>query len=400
MSSGDVRSQGTDPYRWVILGVGVLAQGSFASVFFGLPVLAPDLQDAYHLSLSQVGVALTSLNLGTLVTVLAWGLLSDRVGERAVISTGQGAAASLVGAALTSSFAALVLALFAAGAFGACVQAASGRAVVGWFRPDQRGLALGIRQTAVPVGGAIVALALPPLAGADGVSAGFLALAAGSLASAVAGALWMRDAAEQPVSAAQSAAHPFRDVRLWRLCGGSGLLFVAQSWVVGFVVLFLHQERGFSTGQSAGVLALVQVLGAMLRIGSGRWSDRVGARMGPLLRLGFALSLSLAMAAALLQAPDALLIPVLVVAGGLSLSWNALSFTATAELAGHARAGAALGLQQTVLSLSAALTPVAFAATVAATSWTAGFALAAASALLGTLVLRSLAFERGQPAAA
>ena len=44
---------------------------------------------------------------------------------------------------------------------GASVNAASGRAVMQWFPAGQRGLALGVRQTAIPLGGALVALALP-----------------------------------------------------------------------------------------------------------------------------------------------------------------------------------------------------------------------------------------------
>ena len=60
------------------------------------------------------------------------------------------------------------------GLFGASVNAASGRAVMGWFPRDERGLALGIRQTAVPVGGASAAVVLPWLTDTLGVRAAFL----------------------------------------------------------------------------------------------------------------------------------------------------------------------------------------------------------------------------------
>ena len=60
-----------------------------------------------------------------------------------------------------SLFALLVL----AGAVGASVNSASGRAVMHWFAPSERGLALGIRQTAIPLGGLIVALVLPAAGG-------------------------------------------------------------------------------------------------------------------------------------------------------------------------------------------------------------------------------------------
>jgi MFS family permease len=72
------------------------------------------------------------------------------------------------------------------------------------------------------------------------------------------------------------------------------------------------------------------------------------------------------------------------------MSWNGLSFTAAAELAGRGRSGAAIGMQQTALSAAGALVPPAFAALVAATSWRVGFALAAVFPLVGVQLLRPL----------
>jgi sugar phosphate permease len=378
----------------VILAVGVYAQGSFAAVFFGLPVLVPALQASYGLSLAQVGVVLASLNVGGLVTTLPWGLLADRIGERTVTALGLGvAAAALVAASRAPGLWTLAAALFAVGAFGAAVQAASGRAVMRWFSPARRGFALGVRQTAIPVGGALAAVVLPLVVDAGGVRAGLVALAAGLVTAAAAGGLWLRSAPGHPVHETRMA-DVLRDGRLWRLSSGSGLLIVAQSCLLGFAVLFLHEERGLSTAEAAGVYALMQITGAGFRIGAGHWSDQLGDRVGPLLRLGSALTLALALSAALLSAPLPLLVPVLVAAGALSLSWNGLSFTAAAELGGPARAGAALGLQQTALGVASAATPVAFAGLVDATSWTVGFSLAAAAALIGTAVVRGLRATR------
>jgi MFS family permease len=132
----------------------------------------------------------------------------------------------------------------------------------------------------------------------------------------------------------------------------------------------------------------MQVLGAALRIASGRWSDRVGRRVGPLLRLAFALTVSLAVSAGLTEAPLWLLLPALVAAGALSQSWNGLSFTAAAELAGRARSGAALGFQQTALAVGGAVTPPVFAAAVEASSWRVGFGVAAVLPLAGATLLR------------
>jgi sugar phosphate permease len=371
-----------------VLAAGTAAQTSYSAVLIGLPVLAPALRDAYGLSLVQVGVVFDSVWIGGMLTLLPWGLLADRVGERLVLSSGLACcAAALVGAAYTSSFGLLLVLLGLAGAAGASVNAASGRAVMLWFPTSERGLALGVRQTAIPLGGLVAALVLPALS----LRAAFLVLAGLSLAGAAFGAAVIRELeASEDVLEPRGLGVTLRDTRLWLLCAGSSLYLVAQLAVTGFVVLFLHDQRGFSKGSAAGVLAGVQVLAAALRIGGGRWSDLVGSRLRPLRLVGLASSVTLALAAALLSAPTALLVAAFVVAGGFAMAWNGLSFTAAAELAGRARSGAALGMQQTALAAMGAIVLPAFAAVVAASSWRVGFAVAAVFPLAGVQLLRPL----------
>jgi sugar phosphate permease len=377
-------------YRWTILALGTAAQTAYSAVFLGIPVLAPALQQEYDLSLTQVGLAIAAANGGSVFTLLAWGVLADRVGERAVLAAGlAGCGTGLLVAAFAPSFAALVVSLTVAGALGASVNAASGRAVMGWFGREERGFALGIRQTALPIGGLIAALVLPPIAGAGGVRAGLTALALGCFAAAVAGASGLREAPDRGDELGDVTS-PVRDRRMWQLSIGSAFVLAAQISILSFLILFLHQERGLSTAAAAGVFALIQALGAVMRIVSGRWSDRVQARIAPLKRLALALSVTLAAAAALLSAPLALLIPTFTIAGALSLSWNGLSFTAAAELAGRARAGAALGFQQTALAITSATAPPVFAAIVEASSWSLAYGLAAAMPVAGIVMMRQL----------
>jgi sugar phosphate permease len=261
---------------------------------------------------------------------------------------------------------------------GAAVNAATGRAVMSWFPASERGLALGIRQTAVPVGGGLGAVVLPALESAFGLGAAFLALALACALAAGAAFVWLREAPAFPEDAiAGHVASPLRDRRLWQLAAGSTLLVSVQIALTGFVVLYLHEERGLSPGAAGAVLASINVAGAALRIGLGRLSDRIGSRLRPLRTLSLGLAGSMAGAAVLTEAPDALLVAALVAAGALSVGWNGLSFTATAELAGRERSGAALGFQQTALGVGCMVAPLAFAALVGATSWQVGFALLA-----------------------
>jgi len=331
------------------------------------------------------------VNIGMTPTLLLWGLAADRIGERLVLSAGLAAGAgALAGAAFAGTYGGLVLLLALAGAFGASVNAASGRAVMQWFPRAERGLALGIRQTNVPIGGLVASLGLPPLAHAAGVRAALLALAAGCASGAVAGALLLRDprhgdAETGPIS------RPLRDPAAWRISGGSSLILVGQTATMSFTVLFLHSARGLSTTAAAAALAGSQALGAPFRIGAGHWSDRLGARIVPLRRLALVIATTLVLVALLTHARTWLLVPALVAAGGVGLSWNGLSFTAAAEIAGARASGAALGLQQTALGVGGIAAPIGFAALVGAASWRVAFLASAVATLAGWLVLRPLA---------
>src|SRR5262249_41185732 len=150
-------------YRWVVLAAGTLAQASFSASSVGLPALSPALKSDYGLPFGETGVVLAAIGIGMLFTLLPWGLVADRVDERWVIATGlTGAGAMLVVASTTVSFEAVTSVLVAVGALGASVNAASGRAIMAWFSASELGFALGIRQTAIPIGGAIRAF-LPVL---------------------------------------------------------------------------------------------------------------------------------------------------------------------------------------------------------------------------------------------
>ena len=378
-------------YRWAVLAAGTAAQTGAAVFGVGLPVIAPTLQGEFGLSISQVGIVLAAPWVGATVTLLPWGLAADRFGERTALALGLGSSSLLlVGCAYAPTFHDLIGLLALAGAAGSSVQSASGRAVMQWFGADERGLALGIRQTSIPLGGLVAALTLPPIASAGGTEAAFVYLAVLSAAGALAGGAVIRTPAEMDAIEASTVLETLRDRRLWRLCFGGGIYLYAQVAITGFGVLFLYDEYGLSERSAALVFAASQVVAAGLRIAVGRWSDVLGSRVVPLRRVGVVIAGSLVLTAALVGASLWLLIPVLAVAGGLTMAWNGLVFTAAAEMAGPSRSGAAIGFQQTMLSGIGVAAPVLFAATVSRASWGLAFLIAAAFPLVGRALLRSM----------
>jgi sugar phosphate permease len=354
--------------------------------------MAPALRSRYGLTLGQTGLLISGSLIGSVVSLIPWGLATDRVGERIVLVTGlTGCGGFLLAAASAHGFWSLALLLAAAGALGASVQSASGRAVMHWFAPSERGLALGIRQTAIPISGFLVAVVLPPIVRAGGVGWGFAALGFACLAGAAVGGIVLREGPAGNDVPTVDGPGPLRDRRIWTLSIGSSLILAPQLCVAGFAVLFLHEQRGLSEGEAAAVLALMQLLAVGGRIGAGRWSDVRASRIGPLRTIALAAAVLVGLTAALLAAPLAVLVPVLVAAGVVSMSWNSLSFAAAVELAGHDRSGSAIGLQQTVLNIPGAAYPALFGALVAATTWRIGYAVVALFPLAGWRVLRALA---------
>ncbi|GAB2825138.1 MFS transporter [Lentzea nigeriaca] len=374
-------------YRWVVLCIGALAQGTNAAVFLGLSAISPQLRDHFGLTLPQVGLLLGAVNLGTMVALVPWGLFADRRGERLAMTIGGvGAAACLVGVALGNAWIA-GLALLGAGLFGASVNAASGRAVMSWFSSGRRGLAMGVRQTATPLGAALTAAFLPGIAITRGVPAAFVALASVTAFVALAVALLVR---EPPGATRGGSDHGLvlKDPKLIRLTVASGLLVVPQFTAATLLVPFLHEHRGLTVTTAAVVFGIAQALGGAGRLAAGIWSDRVGSRVGPLRILAVAMAVGFVLTAVLDQAPLPVLIAVLVPTGVLALAWNGLAVTEAGELAPEGRSATAISMQNTSNYLSAAITPGIAGWVAVHVAWPAAMVLAAAASLTGWALLQ------------
>jgi MFS family permease len=135
------------------------------------------------------------------------------------------------------------------------------------------------------------------------------------------------------------------------------------------------------------VLAIVQVGGALARLGAGAWSDRVGSRLRPMRRLA-ALTCAVMVALSIgAYAHSGAAVAALLVAGVSTVSTNGLAYTAVAEYAGRPWAGRALGIQNTGQNLFAAATPPLLAQLVAGADYTAAFAAAVGFPLIAAALI-------------
>ena len=138
----------------------------------------------------------------------------------------------------------------------------------------------------------------------------------------------------------------------------------------------------------------------MSRIAIGRFSDRRDRRIAPLRGAGIAGAGLVALAAVADSAPLEILVPLIVLGGAAMSSWNGLSFTVAAEIAGRARAGTAMSLQNTLVSALGAVAAPLFGLLAGATSFSTAYLVFAAAPVLGWWVLRPLEEDEDQRAAA
>ncbi|OXM49922.1 MFS transporter [Amycolatopsis alba] len=347
--------------RWLILALGLAAQTASCSFLYGIPFLVPSMQRAEGLTLAEAGTVVAAPSLGLLFTLILWGAAADRYGERLVMALGLGVSGLLLVYATVGdhSLGTLFGVFLLAGASTASVNAASGRAVLGWFGPAERGLAMGIRQMAQPLGVGVAAFGLPPLADRWGFQVSLMlpALAAIVVALLVAWLLVDPPRPESEAGKEEKPPSPYRKPALWRVHGASALLVVPQFTVSAFTPVYLVTMHHWTAASAGWFVGAVQILGALGRLVSGYWSDRVGSRLRPMRQL----AISSAGAMLLVALGDAtwpwLVLLALVLAAVITVSDNGLGFTASAEMAGLAWAGRAMGTQNTGQNIAAALTP-------------------------------------------
>jgi sugar phosphate permease len=382
--------------RWLILVVGLFAMTAGCTFQYGLAYLIPALRhQGFSLELASVLVACPTA--GLLVTLIGWGAAADRWGERVVLALGLALAGVILLEARTAhTTVALGVCLALVGAAGGSVFAASGRLILGWFAQHERGLAMGIRQSAQPIGVALAAATLPAL-GAGGTGAPLLFLGGLCLAAATAVVVFVRDPARPPKAAGPGIrpGSPYRQPVLWRIHAASALLVVPQFTVATFALVYLVDARGWTALAAGRLLAGAQVGGALARLGAGYWSDQAGSRMRPMRILAIATGTGMLALAALAATGSPAAVPVLLALGVVAVSTNGLAFTAVAEYAGPAWAGRALGIQNTGQNALAAATPPLLAVAIGAIGFGASFAVVAAFPLVASMFV-PVAAERAE----
>lgn len=376
-----------------MLGVSQSASLS-ANVFInGVAFLIPTLAHR-GTSLSEAALLASMPSFGMMLTLIAWGYLLDRIGERITLTLGLGltGAAGLAAASMHSMMAMGAFLILGGMSAASCITA-SGRLVTGWFAAHQRALVMGIRQTAQPFGIALAALVIPELANLN-LSAALLFPACLCAVAAVASLIGVTDPPrpQREKVNVREVGDLYRKTRLWRIHIASALLMVPQPVVLTFMLVWFMSKHGLSMAWAGAMVGLSQLLGALARIAAGRWADQIGSRMRPLRAVAVVTSAIMIVLALTDQLGWGIAVAVMVAAAAITGD-NGLPFTTIPEIAGPFWSGWALGKQNTFERLVVAVAPPVFAELIMA----AGYPLAwAVCGLFPLLALPLVPLRRQQ----
>ncbi len=357
-----------------MLAGAVTAQTAVSIVNFGLPAVGPELLDDFDLTLFELGAVLTAGLLGAGLSLVAAGVIVDRVGARGAMLGGTAiGAVGLAAAALAGSKETLFGGLFVFGIGSSVVPIAGTGALFRAYPAARRGWALGVRQTAVPLGGAVAAILYPALYAIGGSE---LTLAASAAAVAVSGCWFAAVVSADRVDRRLSGRGSF--AAILRSPGVPTLLAVAACYIVVLQALLAYlvpavEEAGHSELTASIAYFAVNIAAMAARIAWGSVADRGGGarRVRTLVEVGVVASAGALLFGVALHA-GAVAVVVAAVAFGLgALGWNALVYLSAGERVDPSLAGRSVAVAATVVFvLSGIATPV-LGALVDAVGWDA-----------------------------
>jgi MFS transporter, ACS family, aldohexuronate transporter len=355
--------------RWAILAL-IMAAQTMANVGpLGIPAIAPLIRKDLGLSIAQAGSFLSAYYVGASIMSLPAGWMADRWGVMVTMALGQAViAAGLYTVTGAASFSLLMFVMACAGMGYGMLNPTTAKAAIAWFPRRQRATAVGLKQVGLPLGGAIGASILPPLALWFGWRPA-VALSA-SLGALLAVGTWFlyRDppAAAHPggLSVGPSSLRSVLGNRdLW-LVSSATLIFAGMQTVwMSFLVLYLTEVLRVSLVHAGRYLVMAQVTGMAGRVIFGVLSDRLfGGRRRIVLVIAGAGSTacSLVMAGTGPGTGAWVLAPLTLCFGFFGIGWNGVQHTLMAELVGPRGAGTAIGLGLAISSFGVTICPPIF----------------------------------------
>jgi MFS family permease len=351
----------------LIVTTAIQALASMA--IFSPPVLAPAAHDDIGYPASWVGLvtALTFAS-ATFGALFSGGVIARvgalRMSQLALVACGAGMVLLSLGHAAAVIAGAIVMGL----GYGPVTPSSS--AILAERTPERiRNLVFSLKQTGVPIGGALAGAIVPLLILALGWRHGAVAAGLACLAMAIAIQPYRRSVdlaahASRPARPA-SVLEPLRLVlghpRLREMGFASAAFSGSQACLSTFLVVYLAQRIGFSLQGAGAALSTAMTAGIIGRIAWGLVADRGGKPRAMLGLIGVGMSLAAVLTAAFSPAwPLAAIFVVSFTYGITATGWNGIYLSEVARIAPPGRAAAATGASLAMTYAGVVVLPMLF----------------------------------------
>ena len=317
-----------------------------------VPVLAPTAAPDIGVSVTYVGLFVGIVYLGAMLSSLVGGTLVLRFGAIRVSQACLLICAAGLATAMLATPPALVAAAVLIGCGYGPITPASSHILAKSTPRHLMGLVFSIKQTGVPLGGALAGVLIPPLVLATDWRTALAATSATCLAMAAL-AQPVRFALDDDRMAGQrlgllSIIAPLKLVLSTasiRALAFSSMFYAAmQMCLMGYLVTYLVSDLGLTMVQAGVTLAVAQGGGIVGRILWGAVADRWVAPRRMFGLLGLMMSAGATSAALFSPAwPTALLLAACALFGASAIGWNGVQLAQVAQLAPPGKAGQATG---------------------------------------------------------
>ncbi|MGE7866027.1 MFS transporter [Bacillus paramycoides] len=149
-------------YKWIMLIFATITQATATLITYGVGAFALFWKEEYSLTNMQSGLLVSVVNIGPLFCMLFVGRLLDRYNEKLLITISSFLlGGSLLLTNIVNEFTGLLFVLLLVGAFYSVSQPGGSKVIIKWFSKENRGLAMGIRQAGIPIGGMLAGVLIP-----------------------------------------------------------------------------------------------------------------------------------------------------------------------------------------------------------------------------------------------
>jgi ACS family hexuronate transporter-like MFS transporter len=354
--------------RWKVLTVLWVTQTVSSFVLLVIPPIAPFLQRDLNLTHTQIGLFISATYIGIASLSIASGNLTDSLGVRRMLTAG----IILMGIILIftsqlNAFLEIAILLFFLGIAYSSIPPSTSKGVIEWFPRNERGIAMGIKQTGFTIGGLIAAGILPILASVTDwrfsfILSGIMAILIGVPVLSMYREFHINEV-QQSFTRWKSQRKILSSRNVWMISLIAMVYGAVQLSFTTYAVLYLNEVMGLGVVLAGLYLASANGSGAFARIVFGLISDHLfkGRRKVTFVLNGCITSVMCIVLGMMNGATYTWVVFIIIVIFGFSaMGYNAIMLTFVGESVHRELSGAAVGLTLTLWSIGGIIGPPLF----------------------------------------